>query len=142
LPRIPATKVGHSDGTDIYSPLVVVRIETGNGFVEGPALVDSGADNSVVPAELLVPLGIDFAKLPQGTTGTSTGAGGGVETKRCDGRIIYGHTVTSEPTFAVAEPGKLNVVLLGRGDFFRLFVARFHWDKDPPVFDLDPARPR
>jgi len=42
--------------------------------------------------------------------------------------------------FLVAEPGKgPDAVLLGRADFFKLYIARFHWYKDPPVFDLDPV---
>jgi len=42
--------------------------------------------------------------------------------------------------FLVAEPGKgPETVLLGRADFFRLYVPRFHWHKNPPVFDLDPV---
>jgi hypothetical protein len=42
--------------------------------------------------------------------------------------------------FMVAEPGKgPDAILLGRADFFQVFVPRFHWHKNPPVFDLDPV---
>ena len=42
--------------------------------------------------------------------------------------------------FTVAEPGKgPDAVLLGRADFFKIYIPRFHWHKDPPVFDLDPV---
>ena len=140
MPHISATKVGTVGGADIYRPIVIVRIEAGTGAIEGPALVDSGADGTLVPADILVPLGIDFSKLKKGVGGI--GVGGGLETRLCKGRILYGKTVICEPTFTVAEPGKLKSVLLGRSDFFTKFVTRFQWHKIPPAFDVDPVVPK
>ena len=138
MPRIPATKVGVGpDGAEIYRPLIILTIEIGGRSVRGPGLIDSGADNTLVPFDAVAPLGVDFARLPVGYAGS--GPGGSLETRKCKG-VIRWEKVTLMTEFNVAEPGKgPDTVLLGRADFFSMFVPRFHWHKTPPVFDLDPA---
>ena len=138
MPRIPATKVGLGpDGAEIYRPLIVLTIEIGGRTIRGPGLIDSGADNTLVPFAAVAPLGIEFAKLPVGHTWS--GAGGSLETRTCKG-VIRWEKVTLMTEFTVAEPGKgPDTVLLGRADFFTMFVPRFHWHKNPAVFDLDPV---
>jgi hypothetical protein len=138
LPRIPATSVGIGpDGAEIFRPIIVITIEIGGRSVRGPGLVDSGADTTLVPAEAIAPLGVDFATLPPGPGGL--GPGGGLQTRRCTGVMRWDRIVLMTE-FVVAEPGKgPETVLLGRADFFQLFVPRFHWHKSPPVFDLDPV---
>lgn len=138
VPRLPATKIGVGpDGADIYRPIIIVTIEIGGLAVQGPALVDSGADNTLVPFDAVAALGVDFAKLPDGYDGS--GAGGVLKTKPCKGIIRWGK-VELMTEFTLAEPGKgPDQVLLGRADFFKIYVPRFHWHKVPPVFDLDPV---
>ena len=141
MPRLPATLVGLGpDGAPIYRPIIRLNIEIGNRGLEYPGLVDSGADGTLVPAQAIAPLGIDFFTLPAGPGGN--GPGGGLDTRPCQGIIRWGKVVLLTEFF-VAEPTKgPECVLLGRSDFFRLFIPRFHWHKEPPVFDLDPvARP-
>lgn len=141
MPRLPATRIGVGpDGADIFRPIIIVTIEIGGRAVQGPALVDSGADNTLVPFEAVAPLGIDFMKLPAGAGGS--GPGGKLDTRPCKGIMRWERAVLMTD-FVVAEPGKgPETVLLGRADFFKLYVPRFHWHKDLPVFDLDPVARR
>jgi hypothetical protein len=84
-------------------------------------------------------LGVDFRKLAAGPGGL--GPGGGLDTRMCHGLIRWEkEKIVLMTDFLVAEPGKgPDTVLLGRADFFRLYVPRFHWHRNPPVFDLDPV---
>jgi hypothetical protein len=140
VPRIPGTHVGTGpDGAEIFRPIIIVAIEIGGLVIRVPALVDSGADNTLVPESFVAPLGVDFSKLAPGPGGL--GPGGGLDTRMCHGLIRWEkEKVVLMTGFLVAEPGKgPDTVLLGRADFFRLYVPRFHWHKNPPVFDLDPV---
>ena len=138
MPRLSGTNVGTGpDGHPIYRPIIIVTIEVGGRGVSGPGLIDSGADNTLVPFAAVAPLGVDFTKLPAGAGGS--GAGGALDIRQCKG-VIRWDKIVLMTEFMVAEPGKgPDSVLLGRADFFRLYVPRFHWHKNPPVFDLDPV---
>lgn len=137
MPRIPATKVGIDPyGAEIFRPIIFVTIEIGGRAVRGPALVDSGADNTLVPAEAVAPLGVVFAQLPAGIGGS--GPSGLLDARPCIG-VMRWDKVLLMSKFTVAEPSKLDTVLLGRSDFFTMYIPRFHWHKNPPVFDLDPV---
>ncbi len=138
MPRLTATHVGDlPDGTRIYRPIILVDIEVGPLGIRVPALLDSGADNTLVPAAFITPLGVDFASLPMGPGGV--GPGGRVDVRPCSGAMKWdGATIMT--AFMVAEPGKgADTVLLGRADFFARFVVRFNWHRDPPTFDVDPV---
>jgi hypothetical protein len=140
VPRIPATHVGTGpDGAEIFRPIIIVAIEIGSMRIRVPALVDSGADNTLVPFEFVEPLGIVFDDLPAGHGGS--GPGGPLDTRPCNARMIWEkEKALLMETFIVAEPKKgPDAVLLGRADFFKAYIPRFHWHKDPPVFDLDPV---
>ncbi len=138
MPRLPAEYIGDGpDGKPIYRPIIRLTLEIGGRGLEYPGLVDSGADGTLVPFEAVEPLGVDFKKLPLGPGGH--GPGGGLDTRPCQGVIRWGKAVLLTE-FIVAEPTKgPDCVLLGRADFFKLYVPRFHWHKNPPVFDLDPV---
>ncbi len=137
MPRVPATSAGIGpDGLEIFRPIIILTIEIGSLTVRAPGLIDSGADKTLVPYEAIAPLGIDFEKLAAGAGGR--GPGGELETRQCQGTIRW-DKVLLMTEFTVAEPGKgPDAVLLGRADFFQIYIPRFHWHKDPPVFDLDP----
>ena len=137
MPRIEGTKVGVDGlGRTVYSPIVFVHLLYGNLGLEVQAVVDSGADTTIVPAEIAAAVGVEWAQLPPGTKGL--GVGGTCEMRLVDMTIKYKDWKYSGAV-TIAEPKHLPVVLLGRTDFFRYFVARFHWFKDPPEFHLDPA---
>jgi hypothetical protein len=60
----PAIRVGTGlYGAKIFRPIIVVAIEIGGQGIRVPALVDSGADNALVPKSCVAPLGVDFSKL-------------------------------------------------------------------------------
>lgn len=124
---------------DVFRPIIFVEIKVGTRSIRVPALVDSGADNTLVPAPFMAPLGVDFHRLPAGHGGS--GPGGNLDVRLCQGTMIWeqGKAVLMTQ-FMVAEPGKgPDTVLLGRADFFKLYVPRFSWHKSPPSFDLDPV---
>jgi hypothetical protein len=137
MPRIEGTKVGIDPGGRVVCrPIVIVQLEANGLGMQGPAIVDSGADTTMVPAEVVAGLGIDYAKLSGGTKGS--GVGGPCESRPALLTIRYqSWKLTGE--VAIAEPERLDVVLLGRSDFFQRFVVRFNWFKSPPEFHLDPA---
>ena len=80
-----------------------------------------------------------FATLPPSPGGS--GPGGSLDVRPCKGIMRWdAENAILMTEFLVVEPGKgPDTVLLGRADFFKLYVPRFHWHRDPPVFDLDPV---
>ena len=107
VPRIPATHVGAGpDGADIFRPLIVVSIELAASRVRVPALVDSGADNTLVAFEWIRPLGVDFATLPPGPGGS--GPGGSLDVRPCKGIMRWDAGNASLMTeFLVAEHSRI-----------------------------------
>jgi hypothetical protein len=136
VPRIEGTEVAPG----LYRPLVTVELRVNGRVGRGLAVVDSGADRTMLPADLLVPAGVDFAKLPL-ASGTHAGAGGNFEVRVGKGEIRFRQWLVCDE-FLVAEPGKLGAVLLGRSDFFKLFTVRYSWHRNPPTMDIDPAVPK
>lgn len=137
MPRIEGTKVGVDGlGRTIYSPIVIVSLLFGQLGLDVQAIVDSGADTTVIPAEVAAALGIEWTKLPTGTKGL--GVGGASEMRLVAMTVKYKEWKFSGPV-TIAEPKHLPVVLLGRTDFFQSFVVRFHWFKTPPEFHIDPV---
>lgn len=101
------------------------------------ALVDSGADTTIVPADLL-PDPQDWGTLPPfpGLAGGGTGAGGGFDIRCFVGCSVEWRGIVFATDIAVAEPGKSVPILLGRNDFFRTFAVQFQWHKKPPIFHV------
>lgn len=79
--------------------------------------------------------GVTFTSLPPLPEGMS--ASGkfqkslGTGTITCLGRVLCDE-------FEVAPPGALQIILLGREEFFTKFRVNFLWHRNPPVFDVDP----
>ena len=117
-------------------PYLWVTIEEGGGSLKVPALVDSGADISLCPANLLAPLGVEFDTLDV-AAGESRGAGGPFEHRRCSGKIwwreweLVGFDVSKADGFCI---------LLGRDDFFKHFVVTFDWTTGKPWMDIEPKK--
>ena len=57
--------------------------------------------------------------------------------RECDDLTLMWRKTTIATRVHVGPTGNIHPVLLGRSDFFTLFVVRFNWHRDPPVFDLD-----
>lgn len=130
------------DGTVLYSPRLTVTVWFRKKSLAYQAIVDSGADNSIISAELVAALGAKWEKMtdPQ----QHIGAGGPFMTRHCRASLYYGSTLICDG-LRVAEPGKMpaeiNFLLLGRSDFFKKYIASFHWNESPPWFEIEPASP-
>jgi hypothetical protein len=137
--RIAATEVRPG----IFLPLVTIQLvdvplPDGSLFtLTGLALVDSGADMSIVPAESLATFGVDWNKLSSPIE-ESKGAGGKLRFRRFDAKLVWeGYSLSDH--VALAEPKRLPGPLLGRNDFFVRFNVRFRWFKSPPELEIDPG---
>lgn len=144
MPRVVGEKVWKdSDGNDVYAPIVVITAEmavpTGRCVATVKAMIDSGADSTVIPFDFLAGCRLDWSALA--SAGAGTGAGGLFDLRWLDARVKYREWIVTERV-KVAEPGKLPMALLGRTDFLAKFNVRFRWDLDPPVVDVDPLAKR
>jgi hypothetical protein len=137
VPHIVGQKVATDHyGHDVYAPIVIVTIEVPGCIATRPAVIDSGADSTIVPFEFIKDCKIDFATLSGSNMGV--GAGGKFETRLLAARVKYREWVICDEA-KVAQPGSgLPLVLLGRADFFAKFLVKFRWDVTPPVVDVDP----
>lgn len=133
MPRVEGTAVGPNR----WTPLITVSLVVVDKTFNFTALVDSGADCTILPAELVEAVGVPFSSLPK-SPGSGVGAGGAFEIRVGRGDLIY-DGVKFATQFSVAAPKCLASPLLGRSDFMRLFVVRFNWHKTPPEFHIDPA---
>jgi hypothetical protein len=124
-------------------PLVVVRLYHGSKWVRLVALVDSGADNSLINIEYAEILGLDRN---QATTSQVVGASGlpfPVYTWPA-GLLELQFEAQRFPfqgVFLEYGPKTEGVNLLGRSDFFSQFVVQF-WDARMLLnIDLSPDHP-
>ena len=131
MPRVTGTELTPG----LFRPVLTITVAIGAAVLDGPAIVDSGADRTIIPAEIVELAGIVFTDLPL-TSEQGIGAGGGFETRTCKGKVKWrSWLICSE--FLVAD--HLPFALLGREDFFKRFNVRFGWHRDPPTVDIDPV---
>jgi hypothetical protein len=140
MPRVIGQKTGTDrKGHDVYTPIVIVTIGVGPCIATRPAIIDSGADTTIVPIEFLVDCGVDYDKLPPPPPGSkSKGAGGAFESRELAARVKWREWIVTD-VILVAGPKSLPAILLGRADFFGRFNIRFRWDAIPPYVDVDPV---
>lgn len=134
MPRYVAkTLTNPRTGEQTFVPLLPITIVIAGKAVNGYGVIDSGADDVLVPAGLVAPLGVDYDKLPAGTLGM--GAGNMTfEARPCVGAINWGNARICDE-FKVAPGG--GFVLLGRKEFFTKYTVKFLWSENPPVYDID-----
>lgn len=110
-------------GDGILRPIILVDFWVNNEKQQTHVLVDSGADRSLLPAELGEVLGLDIAS---GQVGKFMGVTG-VEKDYFLHEIdisVGGHRFSTEVAFTYALPsGSIGVV--GQYGFFDLFVVKF-----------------
>jgi hypothetical protein len=109
-------------------PLVRVQTTVLGSLRAFTALVDSGADATMIPASLLAAYGIDLSTLVQ--NGWSVGANGTQIPKYVFAMELW-HRNRRFATQVNVLP-ILPVPVLGRDDFMRAFGIHFHWEVDPP----------
>jgi hypothetical protein len=121
-----------------YVPVLWVDLTRDDGGLTVPAIIDSGANATLVPAQFLAPFGVEWDGLADGPT--TVGVGGQTETRLCpDITLSWGRFVIRSGVM-VADPCiGLPCVLLGLDDFFRKFEVTFRWAGDSPTIDIVPA---
>ena len=120
---------GQKRADGVFAPLLEVEFRFPNDPRTHLALVDSGADWTIIPAELL-PSSIVYADLGEPTEGE--GVGGTFEMRRCHAEVWFQRWKVND-WFFVIEPGKMitPAVLLGRHDFMGRFTVTFDWKVAP-----------
>jgi hypothetical protein len=124
--RIPAVEIAPG----MFMPLVDVHTVVLGVRLQFTALVDSGADRTMVPAAMLDALGIDVRSLPPGTP--SLGANGTrISTKKFDTELSYRGRVFATTVSVLPQ---LPLPVVGRDDFMRKFTVHMHWNDNPPTW--------
>jgi hypothetical protein len=121
-----------------YTPRVGVAFSLNGGEpIRRLAIFDSGADDTTIPAEVARDLGHPFEDLP--FVHKATGVGSSFDCHCLQGLTIGYHDWAVVGDVLVAEPGVLDVTLLGRADFFSHFSVQFCWYAKPPEYYVLPA---
>ena len=124
-----------TDPTGTYLPLGEIVLRAGPIRRAMPALIDSGADRTVMPAELVSDI-LPFDDLmPVGRAGGL----GSVEIRLAEAELSFGGLRFTDFVLVAAPGTSLRYPVLGRGDFFRRFAVCFHWSHSPPTFSIEPA---
>ena len=138
------SRLGPDGEISDYNPWIKVKLHINGTMLPRYAVVDSGADSTSISArDATELLGYPASQLPD--TQWVRGVNGlfkcpvlkGVTIEYRDWSIIGDVLVVPDP------PGDapLDVVILGRSDFFTHFSVLFHWHKDPPEFWIEPVLP-
>ncbi len=102
-----------------------------------PALIDTGADATILPFVIADALGVTWASLRDAPA--VTGFGGADAAKYWDVEV----RATLWPSFLISDRVvvvRRNVPLvLGRTEFLGRVVLEMHWYRDPPFYRIDLA---
>lgn len=126
MTRIPAFE----ELPGYFVPLIAVRSPILGVEREFTALVDSGADFTMIPVSMLIGYGVNPRTLVQ--TGWTIGANG-TRIPRFDYSMELWHRGRLFGTRVGVLPN-LPRPVVGRGDFMRAFGVHFHWDEHPPAW--------
>jgi predicted aspartyl protease len=120
----------------IYRPVVDILLVLPNGHQRIlPAVVDSGADDTTIPAKVLEADKIPWSSLKPAPIPQTQGVGGTVEQRICPAAVKYGGRTFCTKVIVVRE---LNFPVVGRSDFFKTFTVNFDgWAENPPYFDIE-----
>lgn len=131
MPRIQGVEIRPGN----FAPILRISLEIDGVTIETPAVIDSGADSTIAPAELLEghPT-LNYENLPLSPLG-GEGAGGDFELREVAGVVKWREWVITERV-AFAEPDAIDLPLLGRSDFFSICAIAFAWHESPPTFEL------
>lgn len=134
LVRINAEK----DGSDVFRPVIYIRVKINGVTFQVPALLDSGADSTVLAlGPIVAQSGLSEKMLVE--FGSSIGIGGRQKhfTYPNEFRLSYRKTEFFKGNAPMMRG--LPISILGRSDFFRHFIVRFLWHRSVPVFEIDPV---
>jgi hypothetical protein len=131
MPRFEATE--YLPG--VWAPIIIIGLEM-NGFkVNVLAIVDSGADQTMIPYEVAKACKVPYLQLPGSP---AFGAGGEFEMRTCPATVRWLGRIVCKSVDIAPEGAQMSYALLGRADFFAKHVIRFNWHKNPPEFHIDP----
>jgi hypothetical protein len=143
--RIEATE----DRRGAWQPVLLVDVQFRGGLFlpQTNALIDTGADCSIVPGQLLELFDIPFEsldKVPQGDSDVGFGLGGAGIALRwaANSTIQFKGIAFCEAGFMVGEPGGVPNILLGREDFLKVFDVRLALGHEPPYVEVRTRRRR
>jgi len=128
------SKVPRPDGTLRNAPFIPISIRTDSGrYVKMIALVDSGADTTVIPSDLAELMGLNVNSKYEITGGI----GGNVRARKS--RMKFGlkgdhESYSLDVPVLVLEPTSDIPVILGRHGFFEKFHITFKQDEEKIVF--------
>ncbi|MCF7910522.1 hypothetical protein K9L16_02515 [Candidatus Pacearchaeota archaeon] len=123
-------KLPNKKGTDTRTPTIPILLK-GNSKTEIQvyALIDSGADVSVIPKALAEFLDLDLS----GDTSISYGIGGEIKVKESKMRVMlkepHGETYNYLIPVQVVLSGEEPPIILGRAGFFNKFIITIDEDK-------------
>ena len=125
---------GYQRSDGVFSPTIEVVIRAPGEPYALLAVVDSGADSTILSAEYL-PASVTYADLP--VLGEAQGVGGTFEIARWDVQVWFDKWKVCDAV-QVIEPGKspTPMMLLGRSDFFRRFTVYFDWHSQPGIVEI------
>ncbi len=126
---------GRDLGDGLFRPVldIVVRIE--DIQAQAPALLDSGADYSVVPWVIFEASRQSFDTLEPLDSDGGSSTKVIADARWCEGTIEWdGREVCTRFLVRPPEKPQPEIVLLGREDFFRRHVVRFLWTDEAPHF--------
>lgn len=109
-------------------PVITIAVVGPAGTFPYPALLDSGADDTVFPELAASLLGIDLTNAPVGEAGAVGGATAVVRYAQVTLRITDGIEYREWTAWVGFTPAKLSRPLLGFAGFFQYFTATFHGD--------------
>jgi len=122
--------VKRPDGTEVKAPVVPLRLSGEKGSFDTPALLDSGADISVMPEVVAETLGLDLS----GERSPAFGIGGKSESVGTFAEITIGkkHEIYNfkKTPFKVILGEYEFPILLGRVGFFDKFIITFDQKKE------------
>jgi predicted aspartyl protease len=125
-------------GPGILHPVIDITLRLGSRVTRHPALIDSGADGVLVPAAFVEDTEADYSRLDG--HGHVMASGGPSSCRFAPGIVEWSGVEICKRFRVSAPPSQPHLavpfVILGREDFFRLFVVTFHWHLSPPEFEI------
>lgn len=123
----------------IHRPIVMLHVASSSGrFVNVDALVDTGADVSLLPNSMAAKLGIELPVMPEYPIGSPIGSATTYRLAEVRLELRRPPDVLRWTTSVGFVDRKLPYAILGTRGFFEFF--RLSYDASQHTFELDPVR--
>lgn len=123
----------------IHRPIVLLHVESppGGRHINVDALVDTGADVSLLPSSMAAQLGIELSAAPQMPIGSPIGTSTTYRMSEVILELRRGPDIVRWRTNVGFIDRRMPYAILGTRGFFEFF--RLTYDANQHSFDLDPA---